>query len=90
MSDLTQIPAAELVADLKKHRNATDLGIQLAMIDVRAELDRRCTDAGIHLNGNGTFKAEPRDNMKREEAKEWLALMDYTVSKIKTSDERRN
>ena len=51
--------------------------------DYGTELDRRCTDAGIFSNGDGTFKMEPRFNMTVKEANEWLALSQYMVSKIK-------
>ena len=50
---LSQMTAAELVADLEKHRNTKDLGIRLAKLDVIAELDRRCEDAGIALVEKG-------------------------------------
>ena len=48
-TDLTAMTAAELVAELTKHRNAKDLGIRLAMIGIRAELDARCETFEISL-----------------------------------------
>lgn len=50
---LDKMTAAELVAELAKHRNTKDLGIRLAMIGIRAELDARCEKWRIGLNADG-------------------------------------
>ena len=93
MSDITQMTSAELalkfyradstVRDFEFDEEANLAEWKRRLEDYGTELDRRCTDAGIFSNGNGTFKLEPRFNMTVKEANEWLALSQYMVSKIK-------
>jgi len=91
MSDITQMTSAELVEKRKDAKTVIDARDSVSVpvfnkaidnyLGIGHELDRRCTDAGIFSNGDGTFKSEPRFNMTVKEANEWLALSKYMISK---------
>ena len=73
----------QLAPSDKRHHDEQAEMWRFTYAKLSSELDRRCTDAGIFSNGDGTFKSEPRFNMTVKEANEWLALSQYMVSKIK-------
>ena len=97
-TDLTAMTAAELVAELAKHRNTKDLGIRLAMIGIRAELDARRKDqlaciGGIE-NSDGSFSFPPAEFMiysvciKDANETEWKSAINAAIEAI--TNEARN
>jgi len=86
--------AAELVAELKRHNNATDLGVRLAVLELTAELDARCEWLGLEINSFGDiilrcFVEHPRFSYASitatmvaiKNASEFSALLSYLLTK---------